>query len=168
MFSNELITAAESLLGRIARAELKIAVAESCTGGLITACLTEIPGASDVFEHGFVTYSDEAKFDLLGVPSNMVEDHGAVSEDVAKAMAVGALERSRADISVAVTGIAGPSGGSDDKPVGLVHLAAAKWEDKILHVEKRFGDQGRGEVRLLSVAAAFELLNQLLDAGDNN
>jgi nicotinamide-nucleotide amidase len=140
---------------------LKIATAESCTGGLVAGLLTEIPGSSDVVERGFVTYSNDAKNELLGVPREILQAHGAVSEQTARAMAQGALKQSHADLAVAVTGIAGPGGGSLDKPVGLVHFAAARG-DKVVHRECRFGDIGRGEVRLKSVAVALEMLEQLL------
>ncbi|MHA1166089.1 MAG: CinA family protein, partial [Alphaproteobacteria bacterium] len=118
----ELKQSASDLLDALRAQGLMLAAAESCTGGLISACLTEIPGSSDVLERGFVTYSNAAKTEMLGVPPEMIESNGAVSEEVAGAMASGALTFSKADISVAVTGIAGPGGGSDDKPVGLVHL----------------------------------------------
>ena len=119
-----------------AQSGLKLATAESCTGGLIAAILTEVPGSSDVFERGFVTYSNEAKTELLGVPAELIEKHGAVSEEVARAMASGALGHSRADIAVAVTGVAGPGGGTTAKPVGLVHLAAAR-RGSVTHKEIR-------------------------------
>ncbi len=157
MFSDDRIALAGKLLAQARAKGLKIATAESCTGGLIAALLTEIPGSSDVVERGFVTYSNEAKEELLGVPPALLREHGAVSEAVAHAMAQGALEHARADIAVAVTGIAGPGGGSAAKPVGLVHLAAARGETTI-HRECRFGDIGRGAVRLAAVDAALEML----------
>jgi nicotinamide-nucleotide amidase len=140
---------------------LKIAAAESCTGGLVAGLLTEIPGSSDVVERGFVTYSNQAKEELLGVPHAILEAYGAVSEQTARAMARGALKQSRAGLAVSVTGIAGPGGGTADKPVGLVHFAAARG-DKVIHRECRFGDIGRSEVRLKSVEMALELLDTLL------
>ena len=129
---------------------------------MIAGLLTEIPGSSDVFERGFVTYSNEAKEDLLGVPRRLIRQHGAVSGPVARAMAEGAIRNSTAQLAVAVTGIAGPGGGSDDKPVGLVHIAAARAGEATLHRECRFGDIGRSEVRLQSVETALSLLEQLL------
>src|SRR5690349_19091539 len=118
MFSAALLARAEKLLVDARAKGFKIATAESCTGGLVAGLLTEIPGSSDVVERGFVTYSNEAKAELLGVPHPTLEAHGAVSEQTARAMAQGALKHSRADLAVAVTGIAGPGGGSADKPVG--------------------------------------------------
>ena len=128
------------------RGEL-IATAESCTGGLLAATLTAIPGCSDCFERGFVTYSNVSKSELLGVPAWLIERHGAVSEDVARAMAGGALTHSRATLAVSVTGIAGPDGGTEDKPVGLVHFAAGRRDEPIVHQMALFGDLGRSEVQ---------------------
>jgi nicotinamide-nucleotide amidase len=157
-----LVAEAETLLAACRAQPLKLATAESCTGGLIAATLTEVAGSSDVFERGFVTYSNEAKVELLGVPANFIEKHGAVSEAVAQAMAEGALKYSRADISVSVTGVAGPSGGTTTKPVGLVHLAAARKGGTVLHKEIRLGDIGRRAIRLATVAEAFALLEAQL------
>src|SRR5215470_6594765 len=126
MFPSDLLQLSSSLLDRMRSANLKVATAESCTGGLVAGVLTEIAGSSDVLERGFVTYSNEAKMELLGVPEAMLAEHGAVSEPVARAMAEGALAHSHADIAVAVTGVAGPGGGSAAKPVGLVHIATAR------------------------------------------
>jgi nicotinamide-nucleotide amidase len=137
---------------------LKAATAESCTGGLVSGALTAVPGSSDVVERGFVTYSNDAKTELLGVPAAMVVAHGAVSEPVARAMAEGALAHSRADVAVAITGVAGPGGGSDAKPVGLVHLAAARRGGATLHVERRYGDLGRTGIRAAAVLDALDLL----------
>ena len=134
-----------------------IATAESCTGGLVSGALTAVAGSSAVVERGFVTYSNAAKAELLGVPAELIDRHGAVSEPVARAMAEGALVHSAAAVSVAVTGIAGPGGGSPDKPVGLVHFAAAG-PGGLIHVEHRFGDIGREAVRLASVGVALDLL----------
>ena len=157
---------AEKLLQKARGLGLKIATAESCTGGLVAAALTSIAGSSEVFERGFVTYSNEAKAEMLGVDPALIEKHGAVSKEVAIAMAEGALKHSRASLSVAVTGIAGPDGGSAEKPVGLVHFAAAKLSgrdgDRVefatIHSEERFGDIGRAEVRTKSVETALRLL----------
>lgn len=160
MFSPALLKLAESFLSKARAAKLRLATAESCTGGLIAGVLTEIPGSSDVLDHGFVTYSDKAKTDLLGVPSHLIETKGAVSEEVARAMAEGALKH--ADISIAVTGIAGPGGGSPEKPVGLVPIAAARKGRATIHEVHRFGDIGRHEIRMRSVEAALKLLEKLL------
>jgi nicotinamide-nucleotide amidase len=139
-----------------------IATAESCTGGLIAATLAAVPGASAVLECGFVTYSNEAKADMLGVPPELIRQYGAVSKEVAIAMAEGALAHSRADVAVAITGIAGPDGGTPEKPVGLVHLAAARRGGVTVHEEKRFGDVGRHQIQSETVAAAFELIRQVI------
>jgi len=162
MFPVDLVIRAEKLLEASRAQGLRIATAESCTGGLVAALLTEIAGSSDVFGRGFVTYSDKAKEELLGVPAALLRQHGAVSEAVARAMAHGAVRNSTAQLSVAVTGIAGPGGGSEEKPVGLVHIAAARAGEPTLHREFRFGDIGRGAVRRKSVEAAMEMLGQLV------
>ena len=162
MFSTDLIVRAEALLDAARVKGLKIATAESCTGGLIAGLLTEIPGSSDVLDRGFVTYSNDAKEAMLGIPPALLRQHGAVSEAVARAMAEGATRNSAAQLSVAVTGIAGPGGGTEEKPVGLVHIAAARAGEATLHRECRFGDIGRGAIRLASIAAALELLSQLV------
>lgn len=161
MFPPPLLRQAEILLEKARANGLKIATAESCTGGMIACVLTEIAGSSDVLERGFVTYSNASKQDVLGVPADLISRHGAVSNEVARAMALGALHHARADLSVAVTGIAGPGGGSIQKPVGLVYLAAAHGE-QIIARECHFGDVGRHAVRLQSVAAALELLTSLI------
>jgi nicotinamide-nucleotide amidase len=157
-----LVEEAAALLAAFRARGLKLATAESCTGGLIAACLTEVPGSSDVFERGFVTYSNEAKTEMLGVPAALIAKHGAVSEEVARAMAEGALLNSRADIAVSVTGVAGPGGGSTEKPVGLVHFGAVRCGGETQHREKRFGDIGRRAIRLASVAEAFAMARALL------
>ena len=146
-------------------ARLTLATAESCTGGLIAAALTEIAGSSDVVERGFVTYADQAKTDLLGVPAALITAHGAVSEAIARAMAEGALERSPADVAVAVTGIAGPGGATPGKPVGLVHLAAARRGRQTLHERHVFAGD-RAQVRLGAVDRALKLLKQLAFQGE--
>ena len=161
MFPPDLLCRAEKLLADARAKGLKIATAESCTGGLIAGLLTEIPGSSDVFERGFVTYSNDSKHELLAVPRAILQAHGAVSEQTASAMAAGALKHARADLAVAVTGIAGPGGGTADKPVGLVHIAVTRG-DSVIHRECRFGDLGRSEVRLRSVETALEMLGSLL------
>jgi len=141
---------------------LKVATAESCTGGLVAVALTEIAGSSDVVDRGFITYSNAAKEAMLGVPSATLERYGAVSAETAAAMASGALQNSLADIAVAVTGIAGPGGGSQQKPVGLVHFAAASRSGQLVARERRYGDIGRRSVRERSVAEALELLETLV------
>jgi nicotinamide-nucleotide amidase len=161
MFSPALLSRAEKLLADARGKGLKIACAESCTGGLIAALLTEIAGSSDVFERGFITYSNDAKEQMLSVPGATLRQHGAVSEAVARAMAEGAIRNSAAQLSVAVTGIAGPGGGTAEKPVGLVHIAAAL-NDAVIHHECRFGDIGRNEVRMATVDAALRLVQTLL------
>jgi nicotinamide-nucleotide amidase len=140
---------------------LKVATAESCTGGLVAGALTEIPGSSDVVDRGFVTYSNAAKEEMLGVPATVLAAHGAVSRETAETMADGALAHSDADLAVAITGIAGPGGGSAEKPVGLVHFAAAARDGRRLHREKRFGDIGRSTVRRQSLAEALAMLEVL-------
>jgi len=157
LFASALLAQAAELLDDLRRRRLMLATAESCTGGLIAGLLTEIAGSSDVVERGFVTYSNAAKAELLGVPEAMLAEHGAVSEPVARAMAEGALAHSRADVAVAVTGVAGPGGGTAAKPVGLVHIAAALRGGAVLHRECRFGDIGRGAVRIASVEVALQL-----------
>jgi nicotinamide-nucleotide amidase len=171
--SDELQILAEEALQKARSLGLMIATAESCTGGLVAAALTSIAGSSDVFERGFVTYSNEAKAEMLGVDPGLIQAHGAVSREVALAMAACALRQSRAQLSVAVTGIAGPGGGSAEKPVGLVHFAAAKVKSRqgselnfsAIHYEERFGDIGRAEVRTKSVETALRLLLGAADLG---
>jgi len=156
-----LLTAARALLDLCKVRGLQVATAESCTGGLVAGVLTEIAGSSAVVERGFVTYSNRAKADLLGVPEALLKRLGAVSEEVARAMVAGALANSPADLAVAITGIAGPDGGSPEKPVGLVHFAAARRGRETVHVEKRFGSIGRSEVRLASVGQALAMLTEM-------
>lgn len=159
-----LILAAWDLLELCKKKDLTVVTAESCTGGLVAAALTDAPGASKVVEGGFVTYSNEAKQACLTVPADMLRKYGAVSEQVARAMAEGALVVSPADLSVSITGIAGPEGGSADKPVGLVHFAAARRGGRIIHRERRFGDIGRGPVRRASAMEAISLLAEIADS----
>ena len=140
------------------KAGVMIATAESCTGGLIAAALTDIAGSSDVVDRGFVTYSNEAKAEMIGVPMELINRVGAVSKDVALSMAEGTLARSRARATVAVTGVAGPGGGSDEKPVGLVHIASAREGYPTLHRECRFGSKTRDEIRHATVLAALDLV----------
>jgi nicotinamide-nucleotide amidase len=161
MFPAPLLRLAEMVLMEAREKKLRIATAESCTGGLIAGLLTEIPGSSDVVERGFVVYSNRAKSDMLGVPGDLIADMGAVSEAVARMMAEGAVENSHAHIAVAVTGVAGPGGATPLKPVGLVHIAAAREGRSILHEAHRFGDIGRSEVRIKTVEAALLLLQRM-------
>jgi nicotinamide-nucleotide amidase len=159
---NALVAQATLLLATLRQNKMVLATAESCTGGLIAAILTEVPGSSDAFERGFVTYSNAAKTELLGVPPKLLAEHGAVSEETARAMAMGAISHSPAGIAFAVTGVAGPNGGSEAKPVGLVHLAAANRSGKVIHRELRLGDIGRSQIRRASVAAAFDLVRAVM------
>jgi nicotinamide-nucleotide amidase len=160
-FHAALLSQAEALLESYRRAGLTIATAESCTGGLVAGCLTEIAGSSDVFERGFVTYSNTAKAEVLGVPATLIAERGAVSAEVAEAMARGALERSKADAAVALTGVAGPGGGTAEKPVGLVHIGAVR-RGGAARLRREIFDGDRTAVRARSVAAALELLGELL------
>ena len=164
MIDEELRAAARRALDAARRRGLKVAAAESCTGGLLAAALTEIPGSSDVFDRGFVTYSNAAKQAMLGVPASVLETRGAVSKETAEAMAAGALERSGADLSAAITGVAGPGGGTAEKPLGLVHLAAGSRAGRLLHRERRYGDLGRAEIRRRSVLDAMAMLEELASA----
>ncbi|MDP8912844.1 MAG: CinA family protein [Pseudomonadota bacterium] len=157
----ELLEAARRVVEANRERGKKIVIAESCTGGLIAAALTEIPGSSDVFQAAFVTYANEAKIDMLGVSQDVLETFGAVSIAVAWSMAQGALARSGADVSVAITGIAGPDGGTERKPVGTVVFARARRgadPKEIVADRKEFGDLGRGGVRLQAALCALELL----------
>jgi len=159
MFDAEIRAAATDVLTIGGERGLTIATVESCTGGLVSGALTAIPGSSSVVLGGLVTYSNEAKAALAGVPETLLEAHGAVSEPVARAMAEGARQRLGADLAVSITGVAGPGGGSEAKPVGLVHFACAG-PAGTLHREKRFGPQSRDEIRRLSVLEALDLLRE--------
>ena len=158
MLDEAIRDAACRVLEECRKAGLMLVTAESCTGGLVAGALTAIAGSSDVVERGFVTYSYESKTAMLGIPAATIAEHGAVSEPVARAMAEGALARSAAHISIAVTGVAGPGSDSDAKPAGLVHLAAAQAGKGVLHERFEFGDIGRDAVRRASVAAALDLI----------
>ena len=158
MTSASLRSEAKRVLMRCRERSLHIATAESCTGGLVAAALTEIAGSSDVVDCGFVTYSNDAKQALLGVPAKTLKRHGAVSAETAIAMAAGALKHSQADLAVAITGIAGPGGGSKQKPVGLVHFAAASRDGRRIARKRLYGKIGRHRVRQRSVAQALALL----------
>lgn len=152
---------ARRIVADLAARGLLLATAESCTGGLIAGAVTEIAGSSVIFDRGFVTYSNEAKQEMIGVSAATLAAHGAVSRATAIEMAEGALSRSRADISVAVTGIAGPGGGSAEKPVGLVHLACARKGHATRHREMRYGEIGRGKVRLATLRTALEMIEEI-------
>ncbi len=163
MFSDDLTNQATALLQACRDAGIMVATAESCTGGLIAGCLTEIAGSSDVVDRGFVTYSNQAKNAMLDVPITLIKSHGAVSEPVARAMAEGAVVNSAAALAVAVTGVAGPGGGTTDKPVGLVHLACARRGGATLHREQRYGNLGRGGIRQATIHTALEMLAQQIN-----
>ena len=158
----ELLARAEALVAAYTAAKRTIATAESCTGGLVAGLLTAVPGSSAAVERGFVTYSNEAKAEAIGVSMDLIRQHGAVSEPVARAMAAGALANSRADVAVAITGIAGPGGGSAEKPVGLVHFGLAVRDGGVRHLERRYGDLGRAGIRRAAVADALGLLEDAL------
>lgn len=158
MFPDRLRNLAMLVLDDAERARLKIATAESCTGGLVAALLTEIPGSSSVVERGFVTYSNKAKEEMLGVPGDVLADFGAVSEPVARMMAEGALANSRANIAVSITGVAGPGGGTRMKPVGTVHIACARENRAVLHEMLQLGDIGRDAIRMAAVETALNLI----------
>lgn len=159
MFDEEIHAIASETIRQFGEAGRMIATAESCTGGLIGACLTSVPGSSSVVDRGFITYSNEAKQEMLGVNPELIVEHGAVSPQVASEMASGALKASNAHASVAVTGIAGPRGGTETKPVGLVYIAVATREDEGAFVEDfNFGDIGRDAVRRETIKEALEML----------
>ena len=162
MFDTDLRNSAERLLSLLRADAAVLATAESCTGGLVAALLTDIPGSSDVIDRGFVTYSNEAKSDCLGVDPELIARLGAVSEEVARAMAEGALVHSSANIAISITGIAGPGGGTPDKPVGRVHLAVAHAGGKLVHHQLDLGDIGRTAVRLETVRTALKMLSDSL------
>lgn len=157
-FPEDIIKSATDVLSAARAKTRKIVTAESCTGGLIIAALTEIPGSSDVVERGFVAYSNISKLESLYVPADLLREYGAVSAEVVRAMVLGGTLQAHAHISVAVTGVAGPDGGTADKPVGLVHLASMCKGGQPTLLEKRFGDIGRTEIRLETVRCALEML----------
>ena len=157
MFPDDIQQLAQQIVAASTARGLMLATAESCTGGLVASALTAVPGSSSALDRGFVTYSNEAKSQMLGVRQTTLMAHGAVSEETARAMAEGAVSNSRAEISVSVTGIAGPGGGSDEKPVGLVHFAS-QGPKGLTHVQKRFGDIGRDAIRMASVRTALSML----------
>lgn len=161
MSGSDIKALSRSLLDLCRSRKLTIATAESCTGGLVAAALTEIPGSSDVIDRGFVTYSNDAKRAMLGVKATTLESFGAVSKETATQMAVGALEKAGVDLAVSITGIAGPGGATPGKPVGLVHFAVAARDGRILNRECRFGAIGRSQVRARSVVEALRMLTEL-------
>lgn len=158
MFSLEIETLARLLIDEARERSLRIVTAESCTGGLVAAAICAIPGASDVFERGFVTYTNRAKQELLGVPGDLIADLGAVSEPVARMMAEGALEASNAHLAVAVTGVAGPGGGTAMKPVGTVHIATARTNHGLMHRGELFEGDTRAQIQELAVQSALQAL----------
>lgn len=158
MFSDRLLNLARLTLDDAEQRRVRIATAESCTGGLLSGLLIEIPGSSKVFERGFVTYSNKAKEEVLGVPGDLLADYGAVSEPVARFMAEGALAESRANLAIAITGIAGPGGGTRMKPVGTVHLAVARENQPVTHEELQLGDIGRSEIRMATLENALDMI----------
>jgi len=162
MFPPAILALAVDVLDGCRRRGWRLATSESCTGGLVAAALTEVAGSSDVFDRGYVTYSNDAKAALLGVPEHLLASYGAVSSQVAAAMAQGALSRADADLTVAVTGIAGPGGGSADKPVGLVYFATAVQGGDISGHVEQFGDLGRTAVRQAALTIALTLLQARL------
>lgn len=164
LFPEDIHSAAETIIRDFTAAGLMVSTAESCTGGLIAGALTEISGSSAVVDRGFVTYTNTAKMEMLGVQEATLLRFGAVSEETARQMVYGALFRSRADIAVAVTGIAGPGGGSAEKPVGLVHLAAKSRAGILIHRRMLYGDIGRSEVRLATIRTALDMMRLLLAA----
>jgi nicotinamide-nucleotide amidase len=163
MADHEILIAAGALLDLCRRKKLLLATAESCTGGLVAGAITDIAGASDVFDRGFVTYSNAAKEQMLGVPAEILRVHGAVSRPTAEAMAHGVLARSDASIALAITGIAGPGGGTATKPVGLVHFVALRRGGTLDHRERRYGDIGRSAVRAKSVLEALRMLIKMAE-----
>ena len=161
MLDDDIVEAAKRLLDICRRKNLTVATVESCTAGLVAGTLTEVPGTSSILDRGFVTYSNQAKEDMVGVPAATLKAHGAVSRQTAEEMARGAIANAPVDLAISVTGIAGPDGGSAEKPVGLVHFAAASRSGQFVHREMRYGNPGRSEVRKRSVLQAFIMLHEL-------
>ena len=160
MFPLEVETLARLLIDEVRERHLRVVTAESCTGGLVAAAICSIPGASDVFERGFVTYTNRAKEEMLGIPGDLIADFGAVSEPVARMMAEGALNNSRAHIAVAITGVAGPGGGTRMKPVGTVHIATARANHGLHHRQEFFQFETREEIQLAAVQSALEAMRE--------
>jgi nicotinamide-nucleotide amidase len=163
MLDNDIVEAAHRLLEICRRKNLLVATAESCTAGLVAGTLTEIPGVSSMLDRGFITYSNRSKQEMLGVSAETLRQYGAVSRETALEMVRGVIARAPVDLAVSVTGVAGPDGGTAEKPVGLVHFGAASAGGQLVHVEKRFGDLGRDEVRKRSVLQAFQMLHDLAE-----
>ena len=163
MFSEDVLELAKMALQKARENQAMITTAESCTGGLVSAALTAVSGSSKVFDRGFSTYSYKAKSSMLGVPQSILVEHGAVSEEVALLMAEGALAHSAADVSVSLTGIAGPGGGTAEKPVGTVCFACARIGAKTRTITHQFGDPGRPIVRMESVRVALKMLAEAFD-----
>ena len=163
MFSIEIETLARLLIDEARERQLRLVTAESCTGGLVAGAICAIPGASDVFERGFVVYNNRAKQELLGVPGEIFADLGAVSEPVARMMAEGALENSHSHIAVAITGVAGPGGGTRMKPVGTVHIATARANHGLHHRQEFFQFETREEIQLAAVQAALEAMRERIN-----
>ncbi len=162
MFSLEIDTLARLVIDDAREKSLRIVTAESCTGGLVAAALCSISGASDVFERGFVAYTNRAKTELLGISGDMIADLGAVSEPIVRMMAEGAVEHSHAHLSIAITGVAGPGGGTPMKPVGTVHFATARTNQSVQHRMEIFEFETRWEIQLAAVQVALELLRERL------
>jgi nicotinamide-nucleotide amidase len=163
MLDDDIVEAARRLLDICKRKKLFVATAESCTAGLVAGTLTEVPGVSSMLDRGFITYSNDSKREMLGVKAETLDRHGAVSRETAMEMAQGALARSDVDLAVSVTGIAGPDGGSEEKPVGLVYFGAASRRGQSVDAEQRYGDIGRAQVRKHSVLQAFRMLHDLAE-----
>ncbi len=163
MFSIEIETLARLLIDEARERQLRLVTAESCTGGLVAGAICAIPGASDVFERGFVVYNNRAKQELLGVPGEVIADLGAVSEPVARMMAEGALENSHAHLAVAITGVAGPGGGTRMKPVGTVHIATARANHGLHHRQEFFQFETREEIQLAAVQTALEAMRERIN-----
>lgn len=160
MFPLEIQTLARLLIDEARGRSLRLVTAESCTGGLVAGAICSIAGASDVFERGFVTYTNRAKSEMLGVPGDLIADHGAVSEPVARMMAEGALRESNGHVAVAITGVAGPGGGTPLKPVGTVHFAVARANRSVVHRHERFDGDTREAVQLEAIRVALEMLRE--------
>lgn len=160
MFPSRLFNIALLLSEELREQKLRLVTAESCTGGLLAALLTEISGSSAYIDRAFVTYTNRSKQEMLGVPGDVLADYGAVSEPVARLMVQGALENSRANIAIAITGVAGPTGGTPLKPVGTVHLACLRENRSLIHEVRNYGNIGRNEVRLASVETALEMIKE--------
>jgi nicotinamide-nucleotide amidase len=163
MLDDDIVEAARRLLDICKRKKLFVATAESCTAGLVAGTLTEVPGVSSMLDRSFITYSNDSKQQMLGVQAQTLDTYGAVSRETALEMAQGALARSPVDLAISVTGIAGPDGGSPEKPVGLVHFGAVSRGGQSVHSEQRYGDIGRAQVRKHSVLQAFRMLHDLAE-----